>query len=538
MKKITFLFLFFAAAGILQAQEKPKLVVGVIVDQMRADYFYRYYDKYSEGGFKRLLKDGFNCRNHHYHYALTVTAAGHASVYTGSSPSVHGIVGNDWFDRSSNSRMYCVADSTAETVGSTNPTVGRMSPRNLQVSTIADQLKISSNFRSKVIGIALKDRGAILPAGHSANAAYWFDSKTGNWVSSTYYHKKLPGWVSNYNARKIPLNLLSQEWSTMLPLEKYTESTSDDQPYEMKFTHEKKSTFPYDLTGTSGDAFGMLAFTPHGNTLTKELMYEALQHEKLGQGEETDFLAVSFSSPDYVGHGFGPNSVEAQDIYLRLDKDIAEILDKLDAQVGKGNYLFFISADHGVMDTPEFWTANKLPAGRLDYLGINKAIKESLKEHFGEENLIKASENFQVYLNHDLIREKKLNMESIFNIVRTAVMPFDGIKELIDLNALWKAPLNEQMINLYSNVNHTGRSGDLQIVPEPGYIAGPIAANHGSPYAYDTHIPLLFYGWKIKPGKTYRKTFVADTAPTLAALLSILEPSGNFGEVIEEIFNH
>jgi predicted AlkP superfamily pyrophosphatase or phosphodiesterase len=534
MKKVQLLLILFLSVRLLAAQERPKLVVGVIVDQMRADYFYRYYDKYSEGGFKRLLREGFNCRNHHYHYALTVTAAGHASVYTGSSPSVHGIVGNDWFDSHTNKRMYCVADSTVETIGSSNPVVGKMSPKNLQVSTITDQLRISSNFRSKVIGIALKDRGAILPAGHAANAAYWFDGKTGNWVSSTYYHKQLPDWVKVYNGLKRPSELLSQKWETLLPIEKYTESTPDDQIYEMKFTHEKKSTFPYDLAGIAGDAFGVISSTPYGNTITKEMTFEALKNEKLGQGSETDFLAVSFSSPDYVGHGFGPNSVEIQDIYLRLDKDIEDMLNRLDEHVGKGNYLFFISADHGVMDTPEFWKGNKLPAGRLDYMGMNKAVKESLKAHFGHEDLIKASENFQLYLNHSLIREKELSVETIFNVIRNAIMPFDGVKELINLNELWKAPLNDQMVSLYKNVKHSRRSGDFQIVPEPGYIAGPIAANHGSPYAYDSHIPLLFYGWKIKPGQTFRKTSVADTAPTIAAMLSILEPSGNVGVIIEE----
>ncbi|WP_367914745.1 alkaline phosphatase PafA [Leadbetterella sp. DM7] len=530
------LWALLLAVGTAQAQERPKLVVGVIVDQMRADYFYRYYDQYSEGGFKRLLREGYNCRNHHYHYALTVTAAGHASVYTGSSPSIHGIIGNDWYDPRANRRVYCVGDSTVETVGSTNPVVGKMSPRNLQVSTITDQLRVTTQFRSKVIGIALKDRGAILPAGHAANAAYWFDTKTGNWVSSTYYQQELPSWVQAYNNRKRPSELLLKKWETLLPADRYTASTADDQPYEMKFTHEKKSAFPYDLAGTPGDAFSQLAFTPHGNTLTKEMALEALKHENLGKGPATDFLAISFSSPDYAGHGFGPNSVEVQDVYLRLDKDIAEILGRLDESVGKGNYLFFISADHGVMDTPEFWTGHHLPAGRIDYVSMNTQLKSMLKERFGDENLLKASENFQLYLDADRIESKKIDEAELFKAIRKVLLSFDGVKEVIDLKNVSKAPLNASLIDLYRNVYHSKRSGDIQIVPEPGWIAGPIAANHGTPYAYDTHIPLLFFGWKIKPGETYRKTSVADTAPTLAALLSILEPSGNVGAVIEELF--
>ncbi len=530
------LLLLFLAIQTAYTQERPRLVVGVIVDQMRADYFYRYYDQYSEGGFRRLLREGFNCRNHHYHYALTVTAAGHASVYTGSSPSIHGIIGNDWFDTHRNRRVYCVGDSTVATVGSSNPTVGKMSPRNLTVSTITDQLRISTQFRSKVIGIALKDRGAILPAGHAANAAYWFDSKTGNWVSSTYYQQELPSWVEAYNDRKRPSELLLQKWETLLPLDQYTASTADDQPYELKFTHEKKSAFPYDLAGTPGDAFSQLAYAPHGNTLTKEMALEALTHENLGKGSATDFLAVSFSSPDYAGHGFGPNSVEVQDIYLRLDKDIEEMLNRLDESVGKGNYVFFISADHGVMDTPEFWSGNKLPAGRIDYREMNTQLKAMLKERFGDENLLKATENFQLYLDEDRIESKKINGAELFKAIRKVLLSFDGVKEIIDLKALDKVPLNAYLVDLYRNVYHSKRSGDVQIVPEPGWIAGPIAANHGSPYAYDTHIPLLFFGWKIRPGETFRRTSVADTAPTLSALLSILEPGGNVGLVIEELF--
>ncbi|WP_254412670.1 alkaline phosphatase PafA [Dyadobacter diqingensis] len=515
--------------------KRPKLVVGIVVDQMRYDYLYRFYDKYSERGFKRILNQGFNCRNHHYHYALTVTAAGHASVYTGSAPSVHGIVGNDWFDTHMNKRMYCVGDTSVETVGSSNPVAGKMSPKNMLVSTITDQLRLATNFRSKVIGIALKDRGAILPAGHTANGAYWFDSKTGNWITSSFYTKELPEWVAGYNARKRPAQLILEGWKTLLPLMEYTESTSDDQPYEAKFPPAKKSVFPYDLAGTAGDAFGILSSTPHGNTLTKEMALEALEKENLGMGAATDFLAVSFSSPDYVGHGFGPNSVEAEDIYLRLDKDIEEMLSKLDKKLGKGNYLFFLTADHGIMDVADFWKEHKLPAGRINYMQMNTDVKAALKSKFGEGDFITASENFQFYLNHKLIDEKGITTYAVFEVIRKTLLGFEGVANVLNLNELYKSELNEYQTTLYKNNYHIKRSGDIQIVVEPGWMAGPIAANHGSPYNNDTHVPLLFYGWGVKPGETFQRTSVADTAPTIAALLSILEPNGNIGKVIEEV---
>ncbi|NBA89102.1 alkaline phosphatase family protein [Emticicia sp. CRIBPO] len=514
--------------------ERPKLVVGIVVDQMRYDYWYRYYDKYSEGGFKRLLNQGFNCRNHHYHYALTVTAAGHASVYTGSAPSVHGIVGNDWFDPSLNKRVYCVGDSSVQTVGSSNVTAGKMSPKNMQVSAITDQLRIGTNYQSRVIGIALKDRGAILPAGHTANAAYWFDSKTGNWISSSFYMDELPSWVKSYNEKKRPAQLMQEGWKTLLPVEQYLESTADDKPYEAKLAGAKKPVFPYELAGTAGDAFGILSSTPHGNTLTKELALEALKNENLGKGKATDFLTISFSSPDYVGHGFGPNAVEAEDIYLKLDRDIADLLTNLDKAVGKDNYLLFITADHGVMDVVDLWKEHKLPAGRINYLKMNADVKAALKEKFGEGDFIRAFENFQFYLNHDLLEAKQIKEEEVFKIVRKVLMSFDGVADVLNLPELYKSNLNSYLTELYKNGYHTKRSGDLQIVVEPGWMAGPIAANHGSPYNNDTHIPLLFYGWGVRPGQTFGRTSVADTAPTVAALLSILEPNGNIGKVIEE----
>lgn len=514
---------------------RPKLVVGVVVDQMRYDYWFRYYDKYSEGGFKRLMREGFNCRNHHYHYALTVTAAGHASVYTGSTPAIHGIVGNDWFDKRLGKGMYCVADSTVQPVGTTNAPAGKMSPKNMLVSTITDQLRIGTNYQNKTIGIAIKDRGAILPAGHTANGAYWFDSKTGSWITSTFYMNDLPQWVKNYNAKKRPSELMKQNWNTLLPIEKYTESTADDQPYEAKLPGAKKSVFPYDLAGIAGDAFGVLASTPHGNTITKEMALEALKNEQLGKGKSTDFLAVSFSTPDYVGHGFGPNSVEEEDIYLRLDRDLAELLNAFDAQVGKGNYLLFLSADHGVMDVTDLWKKNRLPAGRLNIGQVNTAVKAVLKEKFGDGDFIRASENYQFYLNHDLLKQKNLSVDKIVEAIRPTMLDFDGIAEVLNTHDLSNANINDYLLTLYKNGTHAKRSGDIQIVTEPGWMSSTIAATHGAPYNYDTHIPLLFFGWGIKHGETFSRTAVADTAPTVAALLKLLEPSGNIGHIIEDV---
>jgi predicted AlkP superfamily pyrophosphatase or phosphodiesterase len=517
------------------SSSKPPLVVGIVVDQMRYDFLHRYYNKYQEGGFKRLMNQGFVCHNHHYDYAQTVTAAGHASVYTGSVPSMHGIVGNEWFDRSNKREMYCVSDSSVRTVGSTNVSAGKMSPKNLLTSTITDQLHLATNFKSKVIGISLKDRGAILPAGHSANGAFWFDAKSGNWITSTFYSEELPSWVKSYNDKKRPNQLLQEGWKTLLPIEQYTESEADDQPYESKITADKKSFFPYTFTASFGESFAALSTSPHGLTLTKELALEAIKNENLGRNGTTDFLAVSFSSTDYVGHAFGPYSVETEDMYLRLDRDIAELLSFLDKWVGKDNFTVFLTADHGVMDVTDMWKKYKLPAGRLAYSDMVKAVKRTLTEKYGDASFYESSANYQLYFDRRQMAAKGVAMKEIHTLIRPVLMEFDGISDVILSDEVGLSNLNNHLQELFKNGYHSVRSGDIQLVTMPGWIASSITATHGSTYNYDTHIPLIFYGAGVAQGKTYERTGVSDTAPTLAALLKILAPSGTMGEVIPAV---
>lgn len=514
---------------------RPKLVVGIVVDQMRYDYLYRFYNKYTEGGFKRLINEGFNCRNNHYHYALTVTAAGHSAVYTGSLPAINGIVGNDWFDTATGQKVYCTDDHQVATVGSNNVTVGKMSPKNLLTSTVTDQLRIATNFRSKTIGVAIKDRASILPAGHAANGAYWFDSKTGNWVTSTYYTQELPKWVQDYNAKKMPSEYLKRGWNTLLPIEQYVESTPDDEPWEGKLPGVAKPVFPYELAGLAGDAFGVVTTTPWGNTMTKDMALAAIKGENLGKGKDTDFLAVSFSSPDRIGHAFGPTSVEQEDNYLRLDMEFAEMFTFLDGWVGKGNYTVFLTADHGGMDVPAFWQEHKLPAGLLNATQIEDLVKKSLSDAFGAGDYVLASENYQWYLDHKLLKAKKISIADAVDVVRTALLPVKGIADVLNLQDMNKAPLNTYQLELFKNNVNAKRSGDLQVVVQPGWFAGgATGTDHGTPYNYDTHVPFLLYGWGVNKGETLRRTTIADIAPTISSLLHILPPSGNVGNPVEE----
>lgn len=516
--------------------DKPKLVVGIVVDQMRYDFLYRYADKYSSGGFKRLMNEGFNCRNNHYDYAPTVTAAGHAAIFTGSIPAINGMIGNEWFNQKTGKSVYCVEDSSVRTVGSDSK-AGLMSPKNLLVSTITDQLKIANNFQSKTIGIALKDRGSILPAGHTANAAYWFDSKNGAWITSTFYMNDLPQWVKDFNALKMPQKYMAEGWKTLLPIEEYTESTGDNQTYEAKLSGEKTPTFPHELAAQAGvNLLEVIRTTPFGNTLTKDFALAAIQFENLGKSPKTDFLTISFSSPDYVGHAFGPNSIEIEDTYLRLDKDIAEILTSLDKSLGKNNYLVFLSADHGVADVPGFSQSQKLPAGVLDYGETMKEVKSALKTAFGEGEFIRAEDNSQLYLNANIMEEKKVSYTQIYEIVRKTLLRRDDITDVVDLHNLANSTLPNYQLNYIKNGFNPRRSGDITLVLNPGWFSGrKQGTTHGSVYSYDTHVPLLFYGWKIKTGETTIRTNISDISPTVADLLNILEPTGSVGNVISGV---
>jgi len=516
---------------------RPKLVVGIVVDQMRWDYLYRYYDRYDpKGGFKRLITQGFSCDNTLIPYIPTITACGHSCIYTGSVPAISGIAGNSWWDYNLGKDVYCTDDSTVKTVGNASVEVGRMSPRNLLVTTIGDELKLATNFRSKVIGIALKDRGGILPAGHSANAAYWYDGRTGDWISSTYYMTELPDWAKSLNSKKLVDKYFSQDWNTLYPINTYTMSSADDVPWEGKPFGANAKGFPYNLKQFVGKNYGLLPVTPYGNNLTVEMAKAAVLGEKLGADGETDLLAVSFSSPDYIGHTFGPNSVEAEDGFLRLDKALGELFNFLDEKVGKGEWLAFLSADHGAAHAPGFLKDHKIPAAIIDPSKMEREINDGLKERFGVDKLIMIEiNNYQIYLDRNTIRSNKnLNETEIKKWVLNYLAKQPSVSRAVDLEALGDVALNARQKEMIGNGYYPSRSGDILIMFLPQFIegVGNTGTTHGAWNPYDDHIPLLWYGWNIKPGKTNRETYMTDIAPTICALLHIQMPSGSIGHVI------
>jgi predicted AlkP superfamily pyrophosphatase or phosphodiesterase len=545
MKKIfalTILLLF--TTGLLFAQknktkntqlERPKLVVGIVVDQMRWDYLYRFYDKYETGGFKRLLNDGFSCENTLINYIPSVTAIGHTTIFTGSVPSIHGIAGNDWIDHKTGKSTYCTDDSTVQTIGSYSK-AGKMSPRNLLATTITDELRLATNFQSKVVGISLKDRAAILPAGHNPTAAFWIDDATGKFITSSYYMPQLPTWVNDFNNAKPIDKLLANGWNTLLPIDQYTESTADDVEWEGMLKGASKPVFPFDTQKAYALDHGSLRQMPFGNTLTLQFAKAAIEGYQLGQETTSDFLTINCASTDYCGHMTGPNAIEIEDVYLRLDRDLAGFFSYLDQKIGKGKYLVFLTADHGAAHAEGFSRANKMPAGLLGK-DLESGLVRTIEKQFGAKQLILGTDNFQVTYNTNRIDSLKLNADEIKAATINYLLHQEGIQYAVDQDRIAAASIPAPLRNMMINGYNQQRSGSVLMVNLPGWL--PATCKKGCTHSvwnpYDTHIPLIFMGWKIPHGTTNRTTQMTDISATLAALLHIQMPSGCIGNPITEV---
>lgn len=522
------------ASTFSQAQEKPKLVVGIVVDQMKMEYLYRFADDFSNDGFKRLMNKGYTFHNTHYNYMPTYTAPGHASVYTGTTPSVHGIVGNDWFNKATGKEMYCTDDASVATLGGGTKSEGEMSPRNLQATTITDELKLATKFEGKVIGISIKDRGAILPAGHFADWAFWY-SKTGNFVTSTYYGENMPKWAQQFNDEKHYLEYTNQTWDLLKPKETYNESLNDNNPYEGKL-FKKQAFFPYNMKEMyeNNDA-GVLRTSPFGNNLIVDFAKKAIQGEQLGQDAITDFLTVSFSSTDYIGHALGPRSIELQDTYLRLDLAIADFLNYLDKTVGKNQYLVFLTADHAGAENVTYLKDNKYDVDNILSKNFENSLHAFSEEHFGADLLLNYS-NFNLFFNKELIQQKGLELTKVKEAFKTFLYQQKFIKRVYTEEEIMSNGGTDYYLNCISRGYDPVQNGELVFVFKPAYIEySSTGTSHGSPYTYDTHVPLLFYGWKVPKGESHQKKYITQIAPTLAQKLKITLPNGTEAEVLEEV---
>ena len=518
MKKIFIIIILISISIISLAKEKPKLIVGIVVDQMRFDYIYRFWDDYGDNGFKRLINEGHFFRNCQFGYVPTYTGPGHASIFTGTTPAIHGIIANDWYDKNSGEYIYCTGDNKMNLIGFSkqNTTVsgdGKMSPHHMLTTTFGDELKLF-NTNSKVIGVSLKDRGAILPAGHSANAAYWMGDD-GKWITSSFYMQSLPDYIQKINDRNDVQKYLKGEW-------KFGKDG---------VSHNLDSIFAQ--KGNSG-----IKRTPFGNSILKDLAIEIFKNEKLGQRENTDILTVSFSSTDYVGHQYGPHAAEIKDTYIRLDKDIEEIIKMIDKKVGFKNSIIFITADHGVVSEPQELLRRNIPAGYFDEMTMKKEISDYLKTIYGDGDWMKNYSNNHLFLNHDLIEEKNINMQEIQRKCAKFFLKYKWVK-----NTYTAIQLNE---NEYQNSFHSlvqrgynqKRSGDVIVSLQTGWLKvywRKGGTTHGSCFSYDTHVPLIFWGGDIPQGKTDRKVNIRDIAPTISNILGISYPNGCTGNPLSEI---
>ncbi|MFY9242753.1 MAG: alkaline phosphatase PafA [Polaribacter sp.] len=543
MKKIILLLsasflLFLGFRPIEKIESKPKLVIGIVIDQMRYDYLTRFYDRYSENGFKKLLKNGFSLENAQYNYIPTYTAVGHASIYTGTTPDNHGIISNNWYDKFLKKSIYCVDDSNYKTVGN-NSSEGEKSPFRMCTTTITDQLRLAQNMRSKTIGIAIKDRSSILPVGHTANAAYWFDGKdNGQWISSSFYMDELPKWATNFNNSGKANEYLNSSWNTLYELKTYSNSLVDDNIFEGKFKGELTPTFPHDiptLREKNGN-FDILKAIPSGNSFTADFAKAAILGENLGKSNETDFLAISFSSTDYVGHQFGPNSIEIEDTYLRLDKDLADLLTFLDKEIGEDKYTIFLTADHAAVEVPSYLQSLKIPAHYLDIRKLKDSLSSITKKYFNSEELIENVSNYQIFLDKEKIESLGLDKNTVAEKLVDEVVNLEGIYKAVTAKTLQTTRFTDGILNSLQNGYNQKLSGDVMLIPYPATLTqGRTGTSHGSAYSYDTHIPIIFYGNGIKQGVSKKRYNIIDIAPTISNLLKIETPNSTTGIIIEEV---
>ena len=545
---ITIITSFFALVPALLAQEQnTKLVVGIVIDQMRFDFMHKY--PYSENGFNKLLKEGYEFKNAHFNYIQTETGPGHATVSTGATPSVHGIISNSWFDRDLNRELNCVEDSTVFTVKNNGPQQSTSSsPIHLLSNTISDQLNLTNNFNSKTIGISFKDRAAILSTGHTADAAYWYDGSDGSFVTSTYYMNHLPEWVLQFNNSKHTDRYLSKKWELLKSENQYSMSAADNNPHERVLLGKEQPVFPYDFSEIRkayrerNAEYRVFLASPFGNTLITDFAIEAIKHEQLGKNEFTDFLMIGYSNTDIIGHTFGPHSREVQDTFMRLDLEIERLISYLDKNIGRDNYIVFLTSDHGAIHNVDYLSQHNMPIGYVDIEKEAESLENHLNVTFDEGNWVSNVDHRKIYLNHSLIEKHSISYKKIIDESVSFLQKVKGIKQVYTSLELREIDSNSEASNRIANGFHSIRSGDLYIDYLPGWIdysADSIedikGTTHGSPHNYDTHVPLLWFGGNIPVGSSTRITSISDIAPTLSMILNIQLPFASNSNPLQEI---
>jgi len=538
MKYLFALSIFFAFSNAnAQQVDSPKLVVGIVVDQMCYEYLYRYYDKFCDGGIRLLMDEGTNCRNVRYNYIPTYTGPGHASIYTGTTPSNHGIVANDWYSRENLKEVNCVEDTSVRTVGSDSD-YGTFAPTRLKANTITDQLKLTYP-NAKVVSASIKNRGAILPGGHLSDGSYWYDFDSGKFITSTFFKNELPSWVEEFNGQKYVDKYLKETWEPIMDLDAYAESGPDDRPYEHLLPGKTTPTFPYNLKEMTNDSlnYGLFVYTPFANTYLTDFAIQAMKSEEMGKDNQTDMLCISYSTPDIIGHAFGPYSVEIEDTYVRLDLEIKKLIKEIQSQVGK-DFVMFLTADHAVVPVPQFLTDHKLPGGYFFLDDHLTDLKAKLANKYGD-SLIEHQDNLNIYLNHDVINAKGINLKEVQTFVSDEVQTWDGVKRSFTATQLYDASTDAEWMDMVRNGVHHEESGDVVFILEAGYLPKSSdykghqkGTSHGSAFSYDTHVPLLWYGKNVPDQEVFEDLEITSIAATLTHLLFLQRPNALTGRPI------
>jgi predicted AlkP superfamily pyrophosphatase or phosphodiesterase len=522
--------------------DRPKLIIGIVVEQLRYDHLEKFRDRLSENGIKKLLNEGTFFRNASYQYILTQSAPGHATIATGTEPSYHGITSDNWYVPLKNELIYCTKDISVNPVGGSYET-GLHSPVNLHASTFTDELKMATNGKSKVFAVGLKEHASILSAGHAANGAFWFDNTTGTWMSCTYYMNTLPSWVGDFNAMKYPESYLNSTWSRYKQLKDYYDCLPDTNNFETGFNGI--SYFPYDLrklssktSRSSGRDFSMLRETPFGDTFTTGFAIRLIEKEDLGMDDITDFLGICYSSTDYIGHRFGPSSVEMADAIMRLDHEIEILLTYLNDNLGKKNILVYLTSAHGISEIPAVLESNRIPAGYFRQNQALQLLRSYLNAVYGEGDWVKGYSEKQVFLNRTLVEDARIPLEEIQKKVARFLIQFTGVASAYPYSAFEANDFGNGNLRRIINNFSPQRSGDVIVTLNPGWVEKETeqVTNHNSPYEYDSHVPLVWYGWTVNRASVTRKVNITDIAATLSTLCKVPYPNACTGEPMFELF--
>jgi len=548
IKKIFFASCFLMFSLIIMGQgaylppDKPRLVIGIVVEQLRYDKLEKFRDRFSENGIKRLINEGTSFRSASFDYMLTQSSSGYSTIATGTEPAYHGITSDSWYVPLKDELIYCTSDVTVNPVGGSYES-GLHSPVNLQASTFTDELKMATGGKAKVFAVGIREQSAIFSAGHSADGAFWFDNTTGTWMSSTYYMQSLPPWVNDFNAMRYPETLLNSSWNLLRPPADYEDCLPDSNKFETGFNG--LNYFPYDLKKLSQAegknrtrTFSLLRETPFSDSFTTNFAIKLIEDEGLGKDDITDFLAICYSSTDYIGHRFGPSSVETGDAILRLDKDIETLLMYLNDKLGKKNVLIYFTSAHGISEIPEVMQATRIPASYFKQNQALQLLRSYLNAVYGEGDWVKGYSEKQIFLNRTLIEDARIQLEDIQKKVARFLVQFTGVAAAYPYSAFEANDFGNGHLRKIINNFSPQRSGDVIVALNPGWVEkeeGQLT-NHNSPYEYDSHVPLIWYGWTVNRASVARKVNMTDIAPTLSSLCKVPYPNACSGEPMSELF--